>query len=399
MRYNFDQYIERRKSDSGKWGAYDEDVLPMWIADMDFISPEPVLRALHERVEHGIFGYPLGISNDVSQTIEMRLILVERMQRLYGWQIQPEDIVFVPGVVVGFNLACHTLATSDGAVLVQPPVYYPFLHAPENAGMFRQDAELSLRSDGRYEVDFDAFQAAMTDQTRLFILCNPHNPVGRVFRPDELSRMAEICLRQGVVICSDEIHCDLVYQGYQHVPIASLDSEIAQQTITLMAPSKTFNIPGLQFSFAIIQNKELRKKYQRSGKGLVGWINLMGWVAALAAYQHGQEWLDELLLYLQSNRDYLYNYVQTELPGIRMFKPEATYLAWLDCRAAEAELARSSPYKFFLERARVALNDGAVFGKGGEGFVRLNFGCPRSTLTEALQRMKAALTETKSSGL
>lgn len=398
MQYNFDQYIERHGSDSGKWGAYDEDVLPMWVADMDFVSPEPVLRALHERVEHGIFGYPSGISEDVKHTIEIRLALVERMQRLYGWHIQPEDIVFVPGVVVGFNLACHTLAMSDGAALVQPPVYYPFLHAPQNAGMLRQEAELSLRPDGHYEIDFDAFQAAINDQTRLFILCNPHNPVGRVFRPDELSRMAEICLRRGVVICSDEIHCDLVYQGYQHVPIASLDAEIAQQTITLMAPSKTFNIPGLQFSFAIIQNKELRKRYQHSGKGLVGWINIMGWVAALAAYQHGQEWLNQLLLYLQSNRDYLYDYVQAELPGIRMVKPEATYLAWLDCRAAEVELARNSPYKFFLERARLALNDGAVFGKGGEGFVRLNFGCPRSTLAEALRRMKSALIETNSSG-
>jgi cystathionine beta-lyase len=399
MQYDFDQYIERRTSDSAKWGAYDHDVLPLWVADMDFLSPEPVLRALQERVEHGIFGYPKGAGGDVIHTIEMRLTIVERMQRLYGWHIQPEDIVFVPGVVVAFNLACSALATPDGAVLVQPPVYYPFLHAPENAGMLRQDSELTFCPGGDYEIDFEAFENTISDQTRLFILCNPHNPVGRVFRPHELSKIAEICLMKGVVICSDEIHCDLVYAGYQHVPIASLDPEIAQHTITLMAPSKTYNIPGLQFSFAIIQNQELRKRYQHAGKGLAGWINIMGWVAAQAAYQHGQEWLDQLLLYLQANRDYLYNYVQSELPGICMFKPEATYLAWLDCRAVDVEAARTDPYHFFLERARVALNDGALFGKGGEGFARLNFGCPRSVLAEALQRMRSALIESKSSGL
>ena len=399
MQYNFDQYIERRGSDSGKWSAYDQDVLPLWVADMDFASPEPVLQALHERIEHGIFGYPTGISGKVSETIEIRLTIVERMQRLYGWNIQPEDIVFVSGVVVAFNLACSAIATPEGAVLVQPPVYYPFLHAPENAGMLRQDAELTLHPSGYYEIDYDAFHATISDQTRLFILCNPHNPVGRVFRPDELSKMAEICLRKELVICSDEIHCDLVYPGYQHVPIASLDPEIAQHTITLMAPSKTFNIPGLQFSYAIIQNQELRKRYQHSGKGLAGWINTLGWVAALAAYQHGQEWLDQLLLYLRSNRDYVYDYVLAELPGIIMSKPEATYLAWLDCRAAEVDSAKSDPYQFFLNHARVALNNGATFGIGGEGFLRLNFGCPRSVLAEALQRMRSALIEAKSSGL
>lgn len=398
MQYNFDQYIERRDSDSGKWHVYDQDVLPLWVADMDFVSPEPVLRALHERIEHGIFGYPKGISNDVNHAMEIRFILVERMQRLYGWRIRPEDIVFVPGVVLGFNLACSAFAAPDSAVLVQPPVYYPFLQAPQNAGMLRQEAELTFNPGGYYEIDFDAFKSAITEQTRLFILCNPHNPVGRVFRTDELSKIAEVCLSKGVAICSDEIHCDLVYSGYHHVPIASLDPEIAQHTITLMAPSKTFNIPGLQFSFAIIQNEELRKRYQNSGKGLAGWINLLGWVAALAAYQHGQEWLDQLLVYLQSNRDYLCNYVTSELPGISMIKPEATYLAWLDCRTVEVDAAKTDPYHFFLEKARVALNDGVLFGKGGEGFVRLNFGCPRSVLVDALQRMKAALLGTKNSG-
>jgi cystathionine beta-lyase len=219
-------------------------------------------------------------------------------------------------------------------------------------------------------------------------MCNPHNPVGRVFRQGELLRLAKICLRKGVVICSDEIHCELLFSGERHTPIPSLAPEIAPNIITLMAPSKTFNLPGFQFSFAIIPDKILRTRYMQAGKGLAGWINIMGWVAARAAYQDGQDWLAQLLAYLEGNRDDLYGYVQDELPGIRMVKPEGTYLAWLDCR--ELDLP-NSPYEFFLQHARVAFNDGAMFGKGGEGFVRLNFGCPKPLLIEALGRMKSAL--------
>ena len=200
--------------------------------------------------------------------------------------------------------------------------------------------------------------------------------------------MAEVCLRRNLVIVSDEIHCDLIFSGQTHFPTASLDEQVAQRTITLMAPSKTFNIAGLEFSFAVIQNPELRKRFQHANKGLVGGINLMGWVAALAAYRDGQEWLDQVLKYLEANRDFLYETVQKKLPGIRMSKPEGTYLAWLDCRGAGIP---GSPYEFFLEKARVALNDGKTFGRGGEGFVRLNFGCPRSILAEGLERMRTAL--------
>ena len=200
--------------------------------------------------------------------------------------------------------------------------------------------------------------------------------------------MAEICLQRKILIVSDEIHCDLLFNGHTHIPTASLDPQVAQQTITLMAPSKTFNIAGLEFSFAVIQNPELRKQFQHAHKGLVGGINLMGWVAALAAYQDGQDWLDQLLVYLQANRDFLYEMVQSKLPGVHITLPEGTYLAWLDCRQAEIP---GNPYEFFLQKARVALNDGKTFGKGGEGFVRLNFGCPRRMLAEGLERMKAAL--------
>ncbi len=381
MKYNYDQWPERRTSDCVKWRHYEDGVLPMWIADMDFVSPEPVIRALRERVEHGVFGYP-------EDSRALRQVFVERLERLYGWQVAPEELTLLPGVVTGLNLACHALAAPGGNVLVQTPVYPPFLHAGGHAGMERRDAVLQRGEDGAYTIDWDLFESAITPATRLFLLCNPHNPVGRVFTRQELSRMAEICLKHGVTICSDEIHCELVYPGRRHIPIAALDPEVARHTITLMSPSKTFNIAGLQCSFAIIPDPELRRRYRHAAQGLVSWVNLMGLVAAQAAYAEGQEWLDQLLVYLQGNRDYLYETIKTELPGLAMTRPEGTFLAWIDCRQAGIE---GSPYAYFLEKAGVALNDGASFGTGGEGFVRLNFGCPRSLLEQALGKIKAAL--------
>ncbi len=381
MTYDFDQRIDRRHSESLKWHRYDDDVLPMWVADMDFMSPEPVIRALRERVEHGVFGYGLAPP-------ELRQVIVDRLQRLYGWQVSPDDLVFLPGVVTGFNLVCHAVASPGDGVLIQTPVYFPILHAPAGAGLTNDEMELTRRPDGRYEIDFDAFEKTITDRTRVFILCNPHNPVGRVFRREELEQMAEICLRHNVVICSDEIHCDLVFQGSRHLPIASLAPEIADQTITLMAPSKTFNVPGLRCSVAIAQNPELRKKLKTTHKGLVHGVNIMGYTAALAAYRDGQPWLDEVLRYMEANLDFLLQYVEAHLAGITMSRPEGTYLAWLSCHEAGIP---GNPHQFFLERARVVMNDGASFGRGGEGFVRLNFGCPRSMLTEALDKMKEAL--------
>jgi cystathionine beta-lyase len=380
MLYNFDICPDRRVTESAKWLYYPPNVLPLWVADMDFVSPEPVIRALRERVEHGVFGY-------AQEPRALREIIVARLAQRYRWQVQADDIVFLPGVIGGFNLACHTAAEPGAGVLVQTPVYPPILHAPYYAGMVRQEMELTRNPQGRYEIDWDAFEAAFTERTRLFILCNPHNPVGRVFQKDELARMAEICLRRGVLICSDEIHCDLVYPGYAHTPIAALEAEAARHTITLMAPSKTFNIAGLDCAFAVIQDAELRRRYLHAQQGLVGSINLMGWVAALAAYRDGEDWLTQALAYLQVNRDYLYQAVPAELPGLSISPLEGTYLAWLDARSLEV----ANPHEFFLTQARVALNDGATFGQGGAGFVRLNFGCPRARLDEALQRMKTAL--------
>ena len=358
--------IDRRCSDSVKWQIYDKDVLPMWVADMDFSSPEPVVRALRERVDHGVFGYG-------KEPSELRPVIVDRLQRLYGWQVAPEALVFVPGVVTGFNQAAHAVTSPGDGVLVQTPVYFPMLYTPGYIGCTLDEMELTRQPDGSYEIDFDAFEAAITDQTRIFLLCSPHNPVGRVFRRDELERMAKTCLRRNVVICSDENHCDLVFSGHPHLPIASLDPEIADRTITLIAPSKTYNIAGLHFSVAIIQNAELREQYQAASAGLVGRPGILSAVAALAAYRDGQPWLESVLRYLEANADYLAEYVNSQLPGVTMWRPEGTYLGWLDCREAGID---GPPHQFFLEQARVALNEGASFGRGGEGFVRLNLAVP-----------------------
>jgi cystathionine beta-lyase len=383
MIYDFDRIIDRRASESVKWHRYGDEVLPLWVADMDFVSPEPVIRALRERVDHGIFGYP-------QELPELRPVIAQQLKQLYGWQVDVEALVLLPGVVTGFNLATQTVTSPGDGLLAQTPVYYPILHAPGNAGCTLEQMELTRRPDGQYEIDFDLFEAAISDRTRIFILCNPHNPVGRVFTQVELERMAEICLRHDVWLCADEIHCDLVFPGHPHTPIATLAPEIAQRTITLMAPSKTYNIAGLKCSVAIIENAELRKEFLAAQRGLVPWVNLLGQVAALAAYRHGGEWLQQVLDYMASNRDFVMDYVNKNLPGLHMAQPEGTYLAWLDCRAAALP---ESPHKFFLEEAKVAVNDGAVFGRGGEGFVRLNFGCPRATLQDALARMERALAE------
>ncbi len=380
MNYDLDQVIDRRSSDSVKW-CYYGDALPLWVADMDFVSPEPVVRALRERIEHGVFGYG-------TEPPELRPLLVERLQRLYGWTVPPEALVFLPGVVSGFNLAARATTRPGDGLLVQTPIYHPILYVPGNAHLSLNAMELTRRADGRYEIDLDRFEATITGRTRLFILCNPQNPVGRVFRRDELEGMAEICLRHGVSICSDEIHCDLIFSGYRHVPFASLAPEIAARTITLLAPSKTFNIAGIHSAVAIIPDPELRKHFNAVRAGLVPGVGLLGYTAMLAAYRDGQPWLDQVLRYLESNRDFLHGYVTSNLPGLTVNRPEGTYLAWLDCRGADLP---GTPHQFFLERGRVALNDGATFGPGGQGFVRLNFGCPRSTLIEALARMREAL--------
>jgi cystathionine beta-lyase len=383
--FNFDYCPDRRGSDSGKWNYFGADVLPMWVADMDFVSPPAIAEALQSRVAHGVFGY--GFDSPT-----LRAVLVERMQRLYGWTIEPSDIVFLPGLVSGLNIVNRAVGQESDGVVVHTPVYGPFLSAPVNQGRKLQVAPLAAASNGQrldYTVDFDRFKAVIDPTSKLFILCNPHNPVGRAFTRQELEQMAAVCQQHDLVICSDEIHCDLLMNGTRHIPIASLAPEVAQRTITLMAPSKTFNVPGLGASFAIVQNAALRKQMEQAATGIVPHINILGMAAAEAAYTRCDDWLAALNVYLTANRDFAVAYLRQHLPAARVTEPEATYLLWLDCRELGIE---GAPADFFLKQAKLAVNEGAWFGEGGAGFVRLNYGCPRSLLQQGLEQLVHAVT-------
>lgn len=380
MPFDFDTVYDRTGTESTKWHTYPPDVLPMPVADMDFRSPEVVIQALRERVEHGFFGY----GREAPEFFE---IVAERIARRYGWKVAPESILTVPGVIVGFSLAAKRFLAKGDGVLMHMPAYMPILHLPEKYGLERHEAPLRRSESGHYDADADALEAAIQPSTRLFMLCNPHNPTGRVFDRAELERMAQSCLDHDLTICSDEIHCDLVYAPNRHIPMASLSSEVEARTITLMAPSKTFNLPGLKFSIAVIPNEELRAQWQAERDELVRSSNILGYTAALAAYRDGDEWLAALLDYLAANREFIDVYLRERLPQIRMSPMEGTYLAWLDCR----ELGIDNPGQFFLEQARVAVNNGAMFGPEGQGFVRLNFACPRSMLLDGLERIRRAV--------
>lgn len=377
---DFDQTIERRNTESAKWNLYDHDVLPMWLADMDFKAPEPVIQALHDRVSHGIFGYgcpPEGLHAAITQ----------HLADFQDWLVNPEAVEFVCGVVTGFTHAIYSFTDPGDRVLIQTPVYPPILKAPAASGRECVQNPLILCEDGRHEIDFDDFKRKAASGVKLFILCNPHNPVGRVFTRQELIQMAEICLENNIWICSDEIHGDLIYSGFQHIPIASLSPEISARTVTYIAPSKTYNIAGLATSVYIAQNPEMKKRLQQTMPMLLGHPNILGLHAARAAYLQGRPWLKELLVYLEANRNYLVESFAQDLPSIHMWKPEGTFLGWLDCRMLGVE----SPHMFFLKEAGVGFNNGTDFGEHGKGFLRINFGCPRATLVEAISRMHAAI--------
>ncbi len=382
---DFDVFIERGASGCVKWNWFERDVLPMWVADMDFRAPQAVIDALHARVDHGIFGYHLDEPT-------LRDVLVDRLRVRHALEVSAEQIAFLPGLVMGLNFVSHIVGAPGEAVLTMTPIYPPFLSSPKNQGRTVQINPLVATRTGsrlEYAIDFDALEAAVTPQTRLLLLCSPHNPAGRAWTRAELERIADLCLRHDLVICSDEIHCDLVYPGTAHLSIAALAPEVAARTITLIAPSKTFNIPGLGMSAAVITNPELLKRMNEWRYAMGAFVNAMGLTAGLAAYQHGDAWLEAALAYLRVNRDLVFETIAVDMPALACTVPEATYLTWIDCR--DLPLAEGvSPAAHFLEVGRVAFNDGAMFGEGGQGFVRLNFATPRATLVEGLARMKRA---------
>jgi cystathionine beta-lyase len=350
----------------------------MWVADMDFACAPEIRQALKARIDHGIFGYAVF-------TDELKETTTEWIHNRYGWKIQPEWLVWLPGLVPALNAACRAFTKSGEQVVTFVPVYPPFLSAPKLSDRQLLKSPLK-RTHNRYTFDIEHFKDIITDKTRLLILCSPHNPVGRAYTKQELEAVAQICIDNNITICSDEIHCDLILDDMKHIPTATISGDISDNTITLMAPSKTFNTPGLNCSFAVIPNKELKRKFIYATTQVIPPVNALGYIACHTAFKHCQYWRQELLKYLRKNRDIVYDFINN-IPGLSTDHVEATYLAWIDVR----QLKLPDPVGFFEEKAAVGLSDGKFFD--GEGFVRLNFACPEKVLTKALERIKAAVTE------
>jgi len=376
--FDFDTVIDRRNTASLKWDKYKgRDILPLWVADMDFKSPPAVLKALQDRIEHGIFGYAVAPEALIDITVSM-------LSKQYGWQVQPDWLIWLPGLVTGLNVTCRAVGNPGDDVLTAIPVYPPFLSAPLHFQRNVVTVPLAYRN-GKWEFDFEAMEKAVTPKTRLFMLCNPHNPVGRVFTRDELSRIGAICEKHDLIVCADEIHCGMILDSDKvHIPFAKLGKDIQDRTITLMAPSKTYNIAGLGCSFAVISNTHIRRHFVQAMAGIVPRVNVLANTAALAAYQDTGLWVNQLLDYLKDNRDRVFSAV-SQMKGLSICHTEATYLSWIDARESGLEYPAA-----FFENAGVGLSDGAEFGS--PGFMRLNFGCPRAILDEALKRMKSAIT-------
>lgn len=389
--YDFNKIIDRKQSYSKKWRKYaGKDILPLWVADMDFTAPPAVLAALQRTLEHGIFGYSM-------HQEEVRRDIVDYLQREYNWGVVEKDIIWLPGLVCGLNLASQALSDVDQPIITATPVYPPFMSAPLNAGReLLKTPLLEVNGDWRWNwEDLEQQFAATRIKPKLLLLCNPHNPVGKMWTREELEQLLEFVIRHDLVACSDEIHCDLVLdENRKHIPFASISKEAAERSITLMAPSKTYNVAGLNCSFAIATNPLIRNKFAKIMRGLFGDLNSFGVAACQAAYNECEGWKNALLVYLRANRDLI---VQTlaPYPDLQLTIPEATYLLWIDGRKLCAKYNIENLQQFF-EQAGVGLSDGAEFDL--PGFVRLNFGTSRVTLTQALERMVTALNQLKEQG-
>ncbi|MEH6649291.1 MAG: PatB family C-S lyase [Motiliproteus sp.] len=374
---DFDAEIDRYKTSSQKWDKYpDRNILPMWVADTDFHSPPAIIEALKQRIEHGVFGYTLPPE-------ELTEVMLQRLQQRYRWQVEAEWLVWLPGLVCGLHLACRSIGEFGSEVVSPSPIYPPFMSAPRLSD--RTLIRIPMQQSGhRWLIDFDALEAAITPNTKLILFCNPHNPGGAVYRQNELERLTALCQRHDLILCSDEIHCDLILEPeLEHIPAAALCPEAALRTITLMAPSKTFNIAGLGCSLAIIPDPKLRQRFRSVRRGIVPDVNLLGYTATLAAYRDGDEWNRQQCDYLRSNRDYLLREINA-IEGLRLDPFEATYLAWIDV----SELQLDNPPAFF-EKAGVGMSPGVDFGD--DHFMRMNFGCNRTQVEEAVKRIRAAV--------
>lgn len=375
----FDTVLPRDGTDSSKWSTYPADVLPMWVADMDFAAAPVVIEGIQQRLAHPVLGY-------ATATAAWRHDVVAYLARTYNWLVDEEALVPLPGVVPGCNMALGALAPADKPVVVKVPNYPPLRMAAAHWGLEQREVLLQAGADGQWHADPDELAKALRGAGAL-LLSNPHNPVGKAYSREELLALAQLCEQENVLIISDEIHADLVFDGRPHIPVASLDADIAARTITLMSASKAYNIAGLKTAFAVITDPALRRRFQQGHKGMVDSVNVLGLEATRIALTQAQPWLEALVAYLQGNRDWLATTLAERAPQLRMLLPQATCLAWLDCR----ELGLENPQRAFLDQGRVAFSAGTDFGEAGRGFVRLNFGCPRSLLEDGVGRMLKVL--------
>jgi len=380
--YDFDEIIDRLHTKSAKWDEVGEDLLPMWVADMDFKSAPEIITALEERARHGVFGYSGGY--DVWYET-----LMQWTKKRYGWELKKEWISTSPGVVPALDMLVRALTEPGDGVIIQTPVYQPFFHVVSRNG--RRLLENPLYFDGRkYRMDLDNLQQQIDPRTKLMILCSPHNPVGRVWSPEELAALGEVCLKHGIIVIADEIHSDLIFSGFRHTVFAAISPELEQNCVVCNAPSKTFNIAGIQASSIIIPNKRIRKAYHYVlNTGELGLPNVFAVAALEAAYKWGEPWLEEMLVYVEDNYRFARAFIEQRIPEIKVIEAEGTYLIWLDCR--ELDLNDEQLDRFIRGKARLVLSPGHIFGSVGSGFQRMNIGCPRSLLEQGLQRLEAAV--------
>jgi len=385
-KYDFDEIIPREgtnciKYDGREWFFKTNEVLPLWVADMDFRTPDFIVDAIKKRADHEIYGYTFKPESYYNSIIDW-------MKRHYNWDIKKEWISFSPGVVAGLTLAIETFSKPGDEVIVQPPVYFPFFESVK--GTKRKLVENPLKlENGRYTFDFEDLKSKISDNTKLLLLCNPQNPGGMAWTKEELEELSAICLENNIMVISDEIHSDLVFEGHKHIPFATISEETANRSVVCMAPSKTFNVAGLSSSVVIIPNKTNFVRFERAlSTGHLWMGNIFGTVALEAAYSSGDEWLEQMMDYIWKNYRFLENFISEKLPKVKVMKPEATYLIWLDF--SEYGMNDQELFKFTIDKAKVGLNNGGRFGTGGEGWLRLNIGCPRSILEEGLQRLENA---------
>jgi len=387
--WNFDEHVAREGTDCIKYDRRLEtfgskDIIPMWVADMDFKCPDFVLDSMHKRLEHEIFGYSY-------RPPEYYQSIINWIKSRHNWKVEREWISFCPGIVPALNFCTLAFTQPGDSIIVQPPVYFPFFSAAESHGRNLIYNRLN-ENEGKWSIDFDSLVSAINEKTKMIIISNPHNPVGRVWSSEELNHLAEICIEKNIIIISDEIHCDLTLPGFIHTPMASLSEKIASRTVTLVAPSKTFNLAGLSTSSVIIPDPDLRKSFIRVVDNLhIGSGNIFGTVASIAAYTHGEKWLGELMHYIDDNVEYVSEYCKNMIPEIIPVKPEATYMIWLDCR--KFQMQGKELQNFFIHKAGVGMNEGSAFGPGGEGFMRMNVGTTHNTVIKAMEQIEKAVSE------